>query len=238
MEHNEVVRYSDAELEEFRVLIETKLDRAQKHLAELQEQILEITENTSDEHGGDWVDDSSINNDVEMLNNMAIRQRMHIQDLDNALVRIKNKTYGICTISGQLIDKRRLLAVPTTTKSLAAKVAEQATPPPVEKKEKSDFGLEERPKPVEKEKTPPQKRIISTVIRKSGTKKKQQVDLDDFEEVDEDLNVSQDLFYEEEQELLYGSASDIDDLMEDQGSSSSTRMDEGDDDDDDMGEDY
>ncbi|MFM8449258.1 MAG: TraR/DksA family transcriptional regulator [Haliscomenobacter sp.] len=183
MEHNEVVRYSDAELEEFRVLIETKLDRAQKHLAELQEQILEITENTSDEHGGDWVDDSSINNDVEMLNNMAIRQRMHIQDLDNALVRIKNKTYGICTISGQLIDKRRLLAVPTTTKSLAAKVAEQATPP-VEKKEKSDFGLEERPKPVEKEKTPPQKRIISTVIRKSGTKKKQQVDLDDFEEVD------------------------------------------------------
>lgn len=237
MENNEVVRYSDAELEDFRVLIESKLDKAQKHLAELQEQILEITENTSDEHGGDWVDDSAINNDVEMLNNMAIRQRMHIQDLDNALVRIKNKTYGICTISGQLIDKRRLLAVPTTTKSLAAKVAEQSAPQ-VEKKEKPDFGMEERPKPVEKEKTPPQKRIISTVIRKSGTKKKQQVDLDDFEEVDEDLNVSQDLFYEEEQELLYGSASDIDDLMEDQGSSNSSRMDDDGDDDDDMGEDY
>lgn len=137
MEHNEVVRYSDADLEEFRILIETKLERAEKHLAELQEQILEITENTSDEHGGDWVDDSSINNDVEMLNNMAIRQRMHIQDLDNALVRIKNKSYGICSITGQLIDKRRLLAVPTTTKSLAAKVAEQAAPP-IDKKEKPE----------------------------------------------------------------------------------------------------
>lgn len=237
MEHNEVVRYSDTELEEFRVLIESKLEKAEKHLAELQEQILEITENTSDEHGGDWVDDSSINNDVEMLNNMAIRQRMHIQDLDNALVRIKNKTYGICSISGQLIDKRRLLAVPTTTKSLAAKVAEQ-TAPPVEKKEKPDFPMPEERKPVEKEKATPQKRIITTVIRKSGAKKKPPVELEDFEEVDDDLNVGQELFYEEEQELLYGSASDIDDLMEDQGTSGSAHMDDGDDDDDDSGEDY
>ncbi|MFZ4560312.1 MAG: TraR/DksA family transcriptional regulator [Saprospiraceae bacterium] len=231
MEHNEVIRYSDAELEEFRVLIESKLEKAEKHLAELQEQILEITENTSDEHGGDWVDDSSINNDVEMLNNMAIRQRMHIQDLDNALVRIKNKTYGICSVSGQLIDKRRLLAVPTTTKSLAAKVAEQAAPP-VEKKESADLPVVEERKPAPQEKTTPQKRIITTVIRKSGAKKKPQVELEDFEEVDDDLNVGQDMFYEEEQELLYGSASDIDDLMEDQGSSSS-RIDE-----DEMEEDY
>ena len=231
MEHNEVIRYSDAELEEFRVLIESKLEKAEKHLAELQEQILEITENTSDEHGGDWVDDSSINNDVEMLNNMAIRQRMHIQDLDNALVRIKNKTYGICSVSGQLIDKRRLLAVPTTTKSLAAKVAEQAAPP-VEKKESADLPVVEERKPAPQEKPTPQKRIITTVIRKSGAKKKPQVELEDFEEVDDDLNVGQDMFYEEEQELLYGSASDIDDLMEDQGSSSS-RMDE-----DEMEEDY
>jgi len=231
MEHNEVIRYSDAELEEFRVLIESKLEKAEKHLAELQEQILEITENTSDEHGGDWVDDSSINNDVEMLNNMAIRQRMHIQDLDNALVRIKNKTYGICSVSGQLIDKRRLLAVPTTTKSLAAKVAEQAAPP-VEKKESADLPVVEERTPAPQEKTTPQKRIITTVIRKSGAKKKPQVELEDFEEVDDDLNVGQDMFYEEEQELLYGSASDIDDLMEDQGSSSS-RIDE-----DEMEEDY
>ncbi|MEY4134206.1 MAG: hypothetical protein ACOYOO_13910 [Saprospiraceae bacterium] len=240
MEHNEVVRYSDTELEEFRVLIEGKLEQATAHLQELQEQILEITENTSDEHGGDWVDDSSINNDVEMLNNMAIRQRMYIQDLDNALVRIKNKTYGICSISGQLIDKRRLLAVPTTTKSLAAKVAEQIAPPPVEREKP-----EPKPAPEKKasttEKTTPPKRIITTVIRKTTGKKKPPVNIEDFEEEDELAAVDKDLYFEEEQELLYGSASDIDDLLEDQDAGSTS--DEDDDLDhiggeDDMEEDY
>jgi RNA polymerase-binding transcription factor DksA len=240
MEHNEVVRYSDTELEEFRVLIEGKLEQATAHLQELQEQILEITENTSDEHGGDWVDDSSINNDVEMLNNMGIRQRMYIQDLDNALVRIKNKTYGICSISGQLIDKRRLLAVPTTTKSLAAKVAEQIAPPPVEREKP-----EPKPAPEKKasttEKTTPPKRIITTVIRKTTGKKKPPVNIEDFEEEDELAAVDKDLYFEEEQELLYGSASDIDDLLEDQDAGSTS--DEDDDLDhiggeDDMEEDY
>ncbi len=240
MEHNEVVRYSDAELEEFRILIEGKLEQATAHLQELQDQILEITENTSDEHGGDWVDDSSINNDVEMLNNMAIRQRMYIQDLDNALVRIKNKTYGICSISGQLIDKRRLLAVPTTTKSLAAKVAEQVAPPPVEREKP-----EPKPAPEKKasttEKTTPPKRIITTVIRKTSGKKKPPVNIEDFEEDDELAAVDKDLYFEEDQELLYGSASDIDDLLEDQDTGSGSdeeddlgHLDEGDD----MEEDY
>lgn len=224
MEHNEVVRYSDADLEEFRILIETKLQRAEKHLAELQEQILEITENTSDEHGGDWVDDSSINNDVEMLNNMAIRQRMHIQDLDNALVRIKNKSYGICSITGQLIDKRRLLAVPTTTKSLAAKVAEQAAPP-IDKKEKPEPPVQEEKKPAPQEKPGTTKRIITTVIRKSSSaKKKPQVDLEDFEEEEDDINLRKEMYFEEDQELLYGSASDIEDLMEDQGTAGPSEM--------------
>lgn len=228
MDRNEVVRYSDAELEEFRVLIETKLDRATKHLNELQEQILEITENTSDEHGGDWVDDSSINNDVEMLNNMAIRQRMHIQDLDNALVRIKNKTYGICSITGQLIDKRRLLAVPTTTKSLAAKVAEQV--PVVEKKEKPVI---EKPviekKPVEK--LPPQKRIITTVIRKTSGAKKKPVEIEDLEDLeDDDLSLNKDIFFEDDQDILYGSVSDLDDDSYEDTSANPSNMGEEEDD--------
>jgi RNA polymerase-binding transcription factor DksA len=168
MDNNPKLRYSDAELDEFREIIETKLRRATKHLTELQEQIVEITENTSDEHGGDWVDDSSINNDVEMLNNMAIRQRVHIQDLQNALVRIKNKSYGICIVTGELIDKRRLLAVPTTTKSMAAKVSEQNQPP--EKKIKPIQESSEERKDIEK--VVPQKRIITTVIRKSSPNKK------------------------------------------------------------------
>lgn len=219
---NGIVRYSDAELDEFKVLIETKLDRATTHLNGLQEQILEITENTSDEHGGDWVDDSSINNDVEMLNNMAIRQRMYIQDLENALVRIKNKTYGICSITGQLIDKRRLLAVPTTTKSLAAKVAEQVPAP--EKKERIEV---EKPVVEKKtvEKKPLEKRITTTIIRKSsssgGSGKKKSVDIEDLEDDDDELGISKDIFFDDDQDILYGAVSDLEDDLEDTSSSGS-----------------
>jgi RNA polymerase-binding transcription factor DksA len=116
-----ITRYSDEDLEEFRVLIEKKLEQTEEQLESLQSQIMEISENSSDDHGGDWVDDSSTNNDIEMLNNMAIRQRKYLLDLNNAMMRIKNKVYGVCLITGELIDKRRLLAVPTTTKSLTAK---------------------------------------------------------------------------------------------------------------------
>jgi RNA polymerase-binding transcription factor DksA len=221
---NEVVRYSDAELDEFKVLIETKLERASTHLSGLQEQILEITENTSDEHGGDWVDDSSINNDVEMLNNMAIRQRMYIQDLENALVRIKNKTYGICSLTGQLIDKRRLLAVPTTTKSLAAKVAEQVPTP--ERKERVEI---EKPvvekKPVEKKTT--EKRITTTIIRKSSSAgKKKSVDIEDLEDEDDELGIGKDIFFDDDQDILYGAVSDLEDDLEDTSSSGADDDDE------------
>ena len=219
---NELVRYSDAELDEFKVLIETKLERASTHLSGLQEQILEITENTSDEHGGDWVDDSSINNDVEMLNNMAIRQRVYIQDLQNALVRIKNKTYGICSLTGQLIDKRRLLAVPTTTKSLAAKVAEQVPTP--ERKERVEI---EKPvvekKPVEKKTT--EKRITTTIIRKSSPGKKKSVEIEDLEDEDDELGIGKDIFFDDDQDILYGAVTDLEEDLEDTSSS-------GDDDDD------
>ncbi len=114
-------RYSDEELEEFQAIIEKKIAQTEEQLESLQSQIIEISENTSDEHGGDWVDDSSINSDMEMLNNMAIRQQKYLQDLNNAMLRIRNKVYGVCVITGELIDKRRLMAVPTTTKSLTAK---------------------------------------------------------------------------------------------------------------------
>lgn len=118
---DQITRYSDDELAEFQEIIEKKIAQTQEQLESLQGQIIEISENTSDEHGGDWVDDSSINSDMEMLNNMAIRQRKYLQDLNNAMLRIRNKVYGVCVVTGELIDKRRLLAVPTTTKSLTAK---------------------------------------------------------------------------------------------------------------------
>ncbi len=205
---NMVVRYSDADLAEFKEIIDKKLEEAQANLISLQEQILEITENTSDEHGGDWMDDSSINNEMEMLNNMAIRQRMYIKDLENALVRIRNKSYGICSITGELIDKKRLLAVPTTTKSLSAK-AEEA-------KHK-----EEKPAPKPLIKPIPQAdnspKVITKVIRKSGgSTSKPAPDLDDDEEFIFDREVFLDEAEEEEEEddSLEQNMSDMDDFAD------------------------
>lgn len=121
MSSNNTLRYSDEQLSVFKEVIDTKLQQAKEQLSQLQGQIIEGTENASDAHGADWMDDSSLNSEMEMLNNMAIRQRKYIKELENALIRIENKVYGVCIITGDLIDKRRLLAVPITTKSVAAK---------------------------------------------------------------------------------------------------------------------
>ncbi|MDX1939194.1 MAG: TraR/DksA C4-type zinc finger protein [Saprospiraceae bacterium] len=208
-----VVRYSDVELEEFRQLIEDKLAKSKEQLASLQEQILDITENTSDEHGGDWVDDSSINNEVEMLNNMAIRQRMYIKDLENALVRIKNKSYGICSITGQLIDKKRLLAVPTTTKSLEAKAVESKP---------ADTEAPPKPKPLPKPAVaaPTERKVITKVIRKPTNPNAKPVVKDDEEE--EDIEFDKDIFYDddEDDDSMTRSMGDLDDFADDESSSS------------------
>lgn len=123
MASNNTLRYSDRELATFKEIIDAKLAKARAQLLQLQSQIIEATQNSSDAHGADWMDDSSMNAELDMLNTMAIRQRKYKKELENALVRIRNKVYGICMITGNLIDKRRLMAVPTTTKSVAAKNA-------------------------------------------------------------------------------------------------------------------
>ena len=128
-ESKSTARYSDEELEEFRATIEEKLETSKIELEKLQKQITETTENSGDSHGSDWMDDSSYNTSMELLNNMAIRQRKFIQDLENAMLRIKNKSYGICSVTGNLIDKRRLMAVPTTTKSVVAKNIQRKNAP-------------------------------------------------------------------------------------------------------------
>lgn len=120
-------RYSDKELAEFKVIIDEKLLTSRQELNYLQEQIVEMNENNADIQGSDWFDDSSIHSEVELLNNMAIRQRQFIQNLENALIRIDNKTYGICIVTGNLIDKKRLQLVPHATKSIEAKHIEQAS---------------------------------------------------------------------------------------------------------------
>jgi RNA polymerase-binding transcription factor DksA len=208
---NAVIRYSDAELAEFKALIDKKMEQTKENLEGLQAQILEITENTSDEHGGDWVDDSSINNEVEMLNNMAIRQRRYLKDLENALIRIQNKTYGICVITGELIDKKRLMAVPTTTKSLSAKTESQ---------NKTIERPKLRPKP--KPSRPAEKKIISKVIRKPAANAPKPILSDDD---DDDLDFDKDLFLDDD--VIKASVDDLDDLTDDQDAD----MDEDDDND-------
>ena len=115
------VRYSDADLQEFKSLIENKLDKARTELKYLYDQIVGAESNGDSKQNGDYFDSSSRHIEMEMLNKMASRQRMFIRNLENALLRIKNKSYGICSITGELICKERLLLVPHATKSVAGK---------------------------------------------------------------------------------------------------------------------
>lgn len=116
------MRYSDSELTEFRELIQKKLDTAKKELAYLQGLI------TRKDEGGDMEDgrymtmeDGSMSMEREQLSQMASRQIQFIDHLEKAMMRIENKTYGICRVTGKLIDKARLRAVPHATLSIEAK---------------------------------------------------------------------------------------------------------------------
>jgi RNA polymerase-binding transcription factor DksA len=115
-------RYSDTDLAEFKEIILRKLDAAKKELNYLQGLI------TRKDEGGDMDDarymtmeDGSVSMEREQLSQMASRQITFIDHLEKALMRIENKTYGICRVTGKLIDKARLRAVPHATLSIEAK---------------------------------------------------------------------------------------------------------------------
>lgn len=124
-------RYSDAELVEFRQLIIEKVEAAKKELKYLQDQISRSGDNTADDTENKYnaMDDGGSSMEREYLNQMAARQRMYLDHLDKALVRIQNKTYGICRVTGKLIDKERLRAVPHATLSMEAKMNQQHPQP-------------------------------------------------------------------------------------------------------------
>ncbi len=116
------MRYSDSDLAEFREIIQKKLDAAKKELAYLQGLI------TRKDEGGDMdearymtMEDGSVSMEREQLSQMASRQITFIDHLEKAMMRIENKTYGICRVTGKLIDKARLRAVPHATLSIEAK---------------------------------------------------------------------------------------------------------------------
>ncbi len=116
------MRYSDAELTEFRDLIFKKLDTAKKELAYLQGLITRKDESGDlDEGRYMTMEDGSMSMEREQLSQMASRQIQFIDHLEKAMMRIENKTYGICRVTGKLIDKARLRAVPHATLSIEAK---------------------------------------------------------------------------------------------------------------------
>ena len=119
-------RYSDSELEEFRSIIEKKLAEAKEDLV-----ILKGSLSHKDDHGTDdtgrsfnMMEDGAETLMREENAQLASRTEKFIKNLENALIRINNKTYGVCRKSGKLINKERLKLVPHATLSIAAKNAE------------------------------------------------------------------------------------------------------------------
>lgn len=116
----EIVRYSDAELEEFRVLINEKLEKARAEYEQLQKS-LEGNDASDTAPTFKAFEDGANFQQREEVSRLAARQLKFIQHLEAALVRIDNKTYGICRETGKLIPKERLMAVPHATLSIEAK---------------------------------------------------------------------------------------------------------------------
>jgi len=115
-------RYSDAELEEFKTLIEGKLVEAKNDLVMLNSAISNDNNGTEDTSPSfKMMEDGSDTLSKEETSQLAARQEKFIISLNNALIRIKNKTYGVCRDTGNLISKARLMIVPHATLSIEAK---------------------------------------------------------------------------------------------------------------------
>jgi len=122
-ENTEKTRYSDIELQEFKGIILEKLRIAKEELDALTKTLSGGNANGTDDTAGTYktLEDGSATLEKEQTNQLAARQRKFMDNLEAALVRIENKTYGICRETGKLIQKERLKAVPHTTLSIEAK---------------------------------------------------------------------------------------------------------------------
>ena len=117
------IRYSDEELEEFRQLINIKIEQAQRQLELIESAYRNDQNNGTDDTSPTFkaFDEGSQVMSKETASQLAIRQEKFIRDLKNALIRIENKTYGICRVTKRLINKERLKLVPHATLSIEAK---------------------------------------------------------------------------------------------------------------------
>ncbi|MEP2278659.1 TraR/DksA C4-type zinc finger protein [Maribacter sp.] len=117
------VRYSDNDLAEFKVLIEEKIEKAKSHLELLKSAYMNDGNNGTDDTSPTFkaFEEGSETMSKEANTQLAIRQEKFIRDLKNAMLRIENKTFGICRVTGKLINKERLKLVPHATLSIEAK---------------------------------------------------------------------------------------------------------------------
>ena len=119
----EKLRYSDAELQEFKELILDKLEKAQRDYEMLKSNIMNANDTADTSPTFKVLEEGANTLGKESAAQLANRQLLFINKLKAALVRIENKTYGICRVTGKLIPKERLRAVPHATLSIEAKMA-------------------------------------------------------------------------------------------------------------------
>lgn len=125
---NDKTRYNEEELKEFELLINSKLAKSREEFKILKDTLTRTNDaGTDSTSGGNTkvLEDGAETAEKENLTQLAARQLKYITNLENALVRIKNGTYGICSVTGKLISKERLIAVPHTTQSIEAKMMKQ-----------------------------------------------------------------------------------------------------------------
>lgn len=120
---DEKLRYNDADLQEFKQLIQDKIDKAEKDLLLIKESFINDQNNGTDDTSPTFkaFEEGAETLSKEQNSILAGRQEKFVRDLKHALIRIQNKTYGICRVTGKLIPKERLRAVPHATLSIEAK---------------------------------------------------------------------------------------------------------------------
>jgi len=126
------VRYSDEDLEEFKGIILRKLEKAREDLKLLTEAYTNHSEHDTNDTSPTFkvLEEGQQVLSKEENSRLAARQQRFITNLENALVRIQNKTYGVCRVTGKLISKERLRAVPHATLSIEAK-KKMSNPSPI-----------------------------------------------------------------------------------------------------------
>ncbi|WP_177761543.1 TraR/DksA family transcriptional regulator [Flavobacterium sp. I3-2] len=126
-QENLQIRYSDADLADFKQIILKKIEKAQADLELIKSAYMNDLNNGTDDTSPTFkaFEEGSETMSKEANSALAIRQEKFIRDLKNALIRIENKTYGVCRVTGKLIEKERLKVVPHATMSMEAKMQQR-----------------------------------------------------------------------------------------------------------------